>query len=180
MRHTSFFTANILGTCLVVTSAFAIQTTDARTVVRHLGLHVGQWRTTIRVTAAEITPAKKGYVVPAAARAELRKKVGTSFITNDCIGSEPDAKGDLILPGINISHQCQLSSFSKNGSGFKLDASCGSASEGFHATTNIQSNFNNAKMNSNMTTKTFSQNAGIITNMVLTASSTYVGECRLR
>ncbi|RYF20130.1 MAG: DUF3617 family protein [Oxalobacteraceae bacterium] len=180
MRHTSFFTATILGTCLLVTSAFAIQTTNPKTVVSQLGLHVGQWRTSIRVTAAAITPAKKGYVLPEAARTELRKKVGTSFSTNDCIGSEPDAKGDLILPGINISHQCQLSNFSKNGSGFKLDASCGSTSEGFYATTNIQSSFNNAKMNSNIKTKTVSQNAGIITNMVLTASSIYVGECRLR
>lgn len=178
MRHTVFFTTTIFTTCMLVTSAFAVQTTDPRNVMRQLGIHLGQWHTTIRITAAEITPTKKGYVVPAAARAELRKKVGTSFSTNDCIGSEPDAKGDLILPGINISHQCPLSKFSKNGSGFTLNASCGSASEGFLTTTSIHSAFDNAKMTSSI--KTVSQGAAITTNMTLVASSTYVGQCRLR
>ncbi|MDH7971167.1 DUF3617 family protein [Sphingomonas sp. AR_OL41] len=165
---------------LGATSAFAAPAMDAENVRRQVGLKVGQWHTTIRITGAEATPATPGGAVPDNVRSELQKKIGTPIETDDCMGTRGSANGDLILPGISIAADCTLSNVHATTSSLALDSVCGSASGGFEARTGVQATISDTTMNARVQATILSRDSGIITHLTISTSSKYVGDCRLR
>lgn len=165
---------------LGATSVFALPAMNANSVMRQVGLKVGQWHTTIRIIGAEAVPATPGGEAPDSVRSELQRKIGTSFETDDCIGTNAGANGELVLPGISIGGDCALSNVQATTSNLALDSVCGKASGGFQARTNVQATISGANMSSKVQVSTLSQELGVITNLTLSTSSKYVGNCRLR
>jgi len=148
-------------------------------VVGQMGLKPGRWHTVIRITAATALPAS-GKVVPENIQTELRKKVGSSFETEDCIGSNQIPHSDLVLPGIKIASECTLGEVEADRRHLKLRASCGSLSDGFRADVDVEATHTDVAMTANAETSAFSKAAGFGTKINVTTSSTYAGECRSR
>ena len=169
------------GAALVgAAAALAVPTTNADTVMRQIGLKVGQWHTIIRITAAEAVPATQGGEVSPRLQGELRRKVGTFYETDDCVATRAGSNGNLILPGINIGGECPLSNVRATKSNLRVDAVCGSASSGFQARTSVQAVIAGAAMNAHVQISTFSREAGVTTHLTLSTASNYTGPCRLR
>jgi hypothetical protein len=123
---------------------------------------------------------KPGGEVPDSVRSELQRKIGTSFETDDCIGTSGGANGELILPGISIGGDCALSNVQATTRSLALNSVCGKASGGFQARTNVQAAISGATMNAKVQVSALSKELAVITNLTLSTSSKYVGNCRLR
>ncbi|OHD02434.1 MAG: hypothetical protein A2885_11110 [Sphingopyxis sp. RIFCSPHIGHO2_01_FULL_65_24] len=176
MRRTlPFIAVAVIGAASIAPAVVATQASEP-TLAKKMGLKPGQWRTVLRVTDAEIT-ARPGESVPADAEPALRKLIGSTTETYECIGWQQPAGSALTLPGIKIDAACTFEELVADGRTLKIKGRCGSPSEGFHADMKVQAEHDDVEMTASVETIAFSEGVGLGTTVVATTTSSHVGPC---
>ncbi|AQR73952.1 DUF3617 family protein [Sphingomonas sp. LM7] len=175
MRKGWFLTC-CLAAPLLIASALASPQAEPGKLVQQMGLKAGRWHTTGRIISGQILPATPGSTVPDELQDQLRKKLGTSFETEDCIGSKR-ANGDLILPGIKIASDCLPIDAEARGHTLRLKSTCGDGADGFKVKTEVQASYQNTAMTARISVSAFSGGTGTMTKLELATSSKFVGTC---
>ncbi|MGH6614623.1 hypothetical protein [Sphingomonas sp.] len=175
-------TVKLLGCACLTLFALSISVSRAENpvsvpadkVIAAMGLKQGRWHTVLKwedLTIKATDPA----AAPPAGAAEMQKKIGTTFETDDCIGSSLAANGDLILPGIGIGGDC-LNTIQIGGGHISLLSSCGTPQRGYKAVVNF-----NGSHTPTMMTGVADVNAsvrGVDTTTKLSLVASYAGDCR--
>lgn len=181
MRRSCLLISSCAAAGFWIGGAVAAMPSDFSTLVQQMGLKAGQWHTTIRVVAADISPLDPKGVVPPDAQTALRSRVGSSFETDDCIGTTGlTANGDLILPGVKISAGCSLNGTEGDRRRLTLRAACDDATGEFKAEVNGQATHGDTTMAAEIETSASSRKLGYATKLTISTTSNYVGECSLR
>lgn len=175
MRKGYFLTSCLVAPLWIV-SALASPQTEPGKLVQQMGLKAGRWHTTGRITDAQLLPAKPGGRVSSELQAELRKKLGTSFETEDCIGTKLAPNGDLILPGIKIGSACPPVESEALGHRLRLKSACGN-DDGFKVETDIEASYQTTSMAAKIRVSALSGGTGTITKLELATSSKFIGPC---
>jgi len=180
MRKNWWVISSCAAAALCTSAALAATPADFATLVQLMGLKAGQWHSTVRVVAAEISPLDPKTVVPPDVQAAARSKVGSSFETDDCIGTTGlTGKGDLVLPAMKIAADCSLKGSEADRHSLTLRAVCGDATGDFRAEVHEQATHGDTAMTARIETSATARKAGYVTKLTLSTTSNYVGLCSL-
>ena len=169
-----YFWTSCLAAPLWIASAQALPQTEPGNLVQQMGLKPGRWHTTGRIVSGQILPTEPGGTIPSELQAELRKKLGTPFETEDCIG-RPTTNGGLILPGIKIGSDCPPVESEALGNRLRLKSICGE--DGFKAETEVEASYQTTTMAAKIRVSAFSGGTRTLTKLELATSSKFVGPC---
>lgn len=148
--------------------------TDAAALRQQMALQPGRWHTTATITSAETSPTTPGKAAPPEAGEALKKQIGRTFETDDCIGASA-ADGSLILPGVHVGPGCRYEDVSVQAGRFAFTTRCGN--QGFEAEVSAQGRYGPTTIEATLATRTVAEAAGMRTAITLTTRSTRTGAC---
>jgi hypothetical protein len=139
-------------------------------------LRPGLWRSTLRIAGGEMRPLEPGGTVPPEQAEALRGRIGMTMDADECLSGR-NPRGDLILPGIRIAHDCRFERIDAGRGQLILTAECGDRAGGFWARIDARARYTARSMESTIDNLLQSRGQGILTRLSVTISSRYQGQC---
>jgi hypothetical protein len=177
MTHLKFLVSVAAAACLAGASAVAGVSAVGRSALwQRLGLQPGRWHSAITMVSADFTPIEGHADLPAEIVAEMKRKIGTTSESDDCliaVGAAPA----LVLPGIRIGNSpCRYDDVRVAGGRFAFTATCNS--RGFEAGAKAEGRYAPTSMESSLELRIASVDAGARLTVRGSIRSARAGDCQ--